>query len=157
MGGDSSNTGGKLDTPPGLLIPLCVAQVLCFFFSQLGFSHTRTSGNYRWDSSGWSERVFCQIPKIRLHHYPPRWHVSIFVSPTYSGLRGQAKRQMGLLPWNHVASPCGLGCPAGQSPSEDPPKYLYCFMAWYPKLKTDRRDRLAGAADNHHSPFFHVR
>lgn len=154
MGGDSDNTEGELDTPLGLLILLCVAQDLCFFFSQLGFSHTRPSSNYRWDSSGWSERVFCQVPKIRLHHYPPRWHVSIFVSSTYSGQRVQAKRQMVLLAWNHVTSPCGLRCPPGQSPSEDPPQMYLLLYDMVSKMKNIRRASLSRAANNHHSPFF---
>ena len=107
-GGGGNGEGGTRRHP---LVPLfsCLGlKSLCFSFSQLGFSHPRPSSHYRWNSPDWCERVFCQVSKIRLHHYPPRWHVSSFVGLHL--LRTEAaKRQMVLLAWNHVPPPGGLG------------------------------------------------
>ena len=123
---------GELDNDPPAPVPLLSwvwLKSLCFSFSQFGFSHPRPSSNYRWDSPDWCERVFCQVSKIRLHHHPPRWHVSSFVGLHL--LRIEAtKRQMVQWAWNHVPPPCRLGGdPPGQISRENPPtSYIFFGM-----------------------------
>lgn len=123
------------------LVPLfsCLGlKSLCFSFSQLGFSHPRPSSNYRWNSPDWCERVFCQVSKIRLHHYPPRWHVSSFMGPHLLGTEA-AKRQMVLLAWHHVPLPCGPeGDPPGQISRENPPYiYIYFFFSMVSEMENN--------------------
>lgn len=100
----ASGRGTRPSPPPPLLS--CVwLKSLCFFFSQLGFSHPRPSSNYRWDSPDWCERVFCQVSKIRLHHHPPRWHVSSFVGLHLLRTEGADRETDGAVGWEPHGSP----------------------------------------------------
>lgn len=106
--------------PKPLMFCLWLKDLCVFLFlSQLGFSHSRSSSNYRWDSPGWCERVICQVPKIWLHYHPPGWHVSnpVGLVPTQDQVYVQISIEV--LAWNHMDPPDGLECWPDQTSGED--------------------------------------
>lgn len=113
-------------------------KALCFFLPQLGFPHPRPSRNHRWNSPGRCERVFCQVPKIRLHHHPPGRHVSSSAGlvPTQGGVcTGRDRGSIALEP---RGPPPGLQCPPRQPSTEDPPQRRSMLSGVVSKTETEQ-------------------